>query len=165
MGPTTVKQKGQRLVKAEGGDSFGPTHWKNTQLTGHVRKLSHFKDRLSYSSFEKKVHRQLKESRPEPQLAGALRDALFPELNVRSYLACRSELALPTVRFLLKGRPMDKAAEQDLYAALSSYGSRKMHPLHQTHAKQRGHHQAMAQKNTQNQARPNPMFLGWEWED
>ncbi|XP_061077225.1 carbonic anhydrase 12 [Conger conger] len=163
-----VQRKGQQSVKPVGGASFGPNHWKNSRPSGHARKRSLFKDGLCYSSMEKQVHRRLKGSHTEPQLVGALRDALFPELNVRSYLACRSELALLTVRFLLQGQPMDKAAEQDLYAALSSYGSQKssvMHPQHQTHAKQKGQHQAMAQKNAQNQAHLSPMFLGWEWED
>ncbi|XP_035251468.1 carbonic anhydrase 12 isoform X1 [Anguilla anguilla] len=168
LGPSTVKQKRQQSVRPVDRASFGPSHWKNPRPTGRVRKPGLFKDRLCYSSLEKKVHRQLKDSRAEHQLIEALREVLFPELNVRSYLACRSELALPTVRFLLQGQPMDKAAEQDIYAALASYGSPKissLHPLHQTHANQKGHHQAMAQKNTENQARPNPMFLGWELED
>ncbi|KAJ8248738.1 hypothetical protein GJAV_G00227200 [Gymnothorax javanicus] len=154
--PTAAKQKKQHSVKHAGGP------------TAHAKRHGLFKDRLCYSTLERKVHRQLKESRTEHQLVAALKETLFPELNVRSYLACRSELALPTVRYLLHGQPLDKAAEQDLYAALSSYGTQKSsprHPLHQTRSKQKGHHQATAQENPQKQAPLSSVFLGWEWED
>ncbi|KAG9341244.1 hypothetical protein JZ751_019685 [Albula glossodonta] len=168
LGPSAPKQKGQQSVKMGDGSSLGPTFRKNSKTASHMGKPGLFQDSLCYSTLEKKVYRQLKKANAEHQLAEALREVLFPELNVRSYLACRSELALPTIMFLLRGQPLEKAAELDNLPVKDNHRSKKrntVNKLDPTHTTQAGQRQATIQKNTQNQARPRPVLLGWEWED
>ncbi|XP_036391385.1 carbonic anhydrase 12 isoform X1 [Megalops cyprinoides] len=168
-GQAVPKQKWPRL-KAADGASFGPTLWKNSQIASHVGKSGLFEGRLCYSSLQQKVSRQLKKAHAQDQLVEALWEVVFPKLNLRSYLACRSDLALPTVRFLLGGHPIDETTEVDRFLMKALYRQEQGPALHQldpTVTKQTGHHrhQATAQKNTPSVARPYPLPLGWEWED
>lgn len=66
---------------------------------------------LCFESLEKKVLHQLQRYNAKGQTVEALRDVVFPELNLRSYLDCKSELDLQTVRQLVQGRPKDEATE------------------------------------------------------
>lgn len=64
-----------------------------------------------FESLEKKVLHQLQRYNAKGQTVEALRDVVFPELNLRSFLDCKSELDLQTVRQLMQGRSGDEAAE------------------------------------------------------
>lgn len=66
---------------------------------------------LCFQSLEKKVLHQLQRYNAKGQTVEALRDVVFPELNLRSYLDCKSDLDLQTVRQLVQGRSRDEAAE------------------------------------------------------
>ncbi|XP_056595871.1 carbonic anhydrase 12 [Triplophysa dalaica] len=107
------------------------THGLNNQATQHqqwqkdpkvpsdtVRTSSigkylprHGSRELCFESLEKKVLHQLQRYNAKGQTVEALRDVVFPELNLRSYLDCKSELDLQTVRQLVQGRSKDEATE------------------------------------------------------
>uniref|UniRef100_A0A673YR18 carbonic anhydrase n=1 Tax=Salmo trutta TaxID=8032 RepID=A0A673YR18_SALTR len=85
-------------------------------------------DMLCYISLEQNVSRRLSRGRSPPhtdtQLVQALRETLFPELNLRSYLGCKSDLAPLTIRQLLRGRSAtDEALELD-QAIVKALGGR-----------------------------------------
>ncbi|XP_051546208.1 carbonic anhydrase 12-like [Myxocyprinus asiaticus] len=66
---------------------------------------------LCFESLEKNVIRQLQRYHVKGQMVQALREVIFPELNLRSYLDCKSDLDLETIRQLVQGRPRDEAVE------------------------------------------------------
>ncbi|XP_045063562.1 uncharacterized protein ca12 [Coregonus clupeaformis] len=108
-----------------------PSPRKNHQNRQPVWKSGLSEDILCYVSFEQNVSRQLNRGRSPPhtdtQLVQALRETLFPELNLRSYLGCKSDLGLPTIRQLLRGRSAtDEALELDqaIVKALGGTGQR-----------------------------------------
>lgn len=61
---------------------------------------------LFFFPLEQKVLGPLKQSHTENKVQ-TLRDAVFPELNLRSYQACKSDLAVATISHILRGRPDD----------------------------------------------------------
>lgn len=71
---------------------------------------------LYFYSLEKNVISHLPTPHSKAERMNTLRHIVYPELNLRSYLACRSELALSTIRYLLQERP-DEATyfTSDLY--------------------------------------------------
>lgn len=106
-----------------------PSSWKNQQNRQPVWKSGPNEDMLCYVSLEQNVSRRLSRGRSPPhtdtQLVQALRETLFPELNLRSYLGCKSDLALLTVRQLLRGRSAtDEALELD-QAIVKALGGRR----------------------------------------
>ncbi|KAM7396760.1 hypothetical protein PAMP_019777 [Pampus punctatissimus] len=88
-----------------------PFLWKKSQTNRSVGKLGLAEDELCYVPLEQRVSHKLKQSHSENQLVQALKDVVFPELNLRSYLHCKSDLAIPTIRHILRGRPTDEATE------------------------------------------------------
>ncbi|XP_010864130.2 carbonic anhydrase 12 [Esox lucius] len=83
-------------------------------------------DMLCYLCLEQKVSDQLNRGRSDlpadTQLVQALRDTLFPELNLRSYLGCKSDLALSTIRQLIRGRPDTDEVQEFDHALVKALG-------------------------------------------
>lgn len=88
-----------------------PSALKNTYGSPYMRKLSINEDELCFMSLENNVSLQLSKHHKNGEMVHALRKAVFPELNMRSYLHCRSDLDIQTIRCLLQTRPTDEAAE------------------------------------------------------
>ncbi|KAM9753527.1 carbonic anhydrase 12 isoform 1-T1 [Menidia menidia] len=90
---------------------LNPSLWKKSQTNRYVGKLGLAEDTMCYVSLEQRVFHQLRQSHAEKRLVQTLRNTVFPELNLKSYLECKSDLALPTIRHILRGRPSDEAVE------------------------------------------------------
>ncbi|KAM8860511.1 carbonic anhydrase 14 isoform 3-T3 [Synchiropus picturatus] len=112
--PSGSEKPGQKKdLKTLEGWSAARALRKKSQSDRSVRKLKLAQEALCYGALEQKVFLQLKATHSENQLAQTLRDQVFPELNLRSYLECKSELALPTIRHILRARRTDEAVELD----------------------------------------------------
>ncbi|KAM9854545.1 carbonic anhydrase 12 [Aulostomus maculatus] len=83
---------------------LNPSLWNKNVVHHSGGKLGLVLDTLSYSAVEQRVSSNLQQSNTESELIKALRDVVFPELNLRSYLSCKSELAIATTRHILRGR-------------------------------------------------------------
>ncbi|KAM9528397.1 uncharacterized protein ca12 [Salvelinus alpinus] len=160
-----------------------PSPRKNQQNRQPVWKSGLSEDMLCYVSLEQNVSRQLSRGRSLPhtdtQLVQALRETLFPELNLRSYLGCKSDLALLTIRQLLRGRSAtDEALKLD--QALGGTGQRGSTAHQQTIVGQRGstkkqqtntlskHQSGFAPAPAAVPRKPNqpiPWLQPMEWED
>lgn len=160
-------QQSATLAKSK-QQTLNPSLWKKSQTNRSVGKLGLAEDALCYVSLEQRVFHQLKQSHAENQLVQALKDATFPELNLKSYLECRSDLALPTIRHILRGRPTDEALELDrsLTKALMNNGKvstaiKQSVPV----TKYGGFSPATVPKKPHSQGYPHPWLLPMEWED
>ncbi|KAJ8417513.1 hypothetical protein AAFF_G00223560 [Aldrovandia affinis] len=118
-------------------------------------------DELCYVALERNARRQLRRNHGGG-LVEALRDTVFPELNLRSYLACRSNLALPTMRHILRTRPSDEANELDQSLTRAITTPRKSYPTNRG-----GHTQSTMQNQIQYRAKARWHHgpLHEEWED
>lgn len=148
--------------------TLNPSLWKKSQTKRPVGKSGLAEDALCYVSLEQRVLRLLKHSHTENQLVHTLRDEVFPELNLKSYLDCKSDLALPTIRHILRGRPTDEAFELDrsLTKALMnqrrpSTTIRKSVPVPNYGSLS----PVTVPRKSHNQGYPHPWLLPMEWED
>ncbi|XP_036824453.1 carbonic anhydrase 12 [Oncorhynchus mykiss] len=151
-----------------------PSSWKNQQNRQPVWKSGLSEDMLCYVSLEQDVSRQLSRGRSpthtDTQLVQALRETLFPELNLRSYLGCKSDLALFTIRQLLRGRSAtDEALELDqaIVKALGGTGQRGSTAQQQTNTLSK-HQTGFAPAPAAVPKKPNqpiPWLQPMEWED
>ncbi|KAI3371291.1 hypothetical protein L3Q82_023908, partial [Scortum barcoo] len=78
-------QQSESLAKYK-QQTLNPSLWKKSQVDHSVGKLGLAEGALCYISLEHKVFQQLKQSHTENQLVQTLRDSVFPELNLKSYL-------------------------------------------------------------------------------
>ncbi|CAJ1056649.1 uncharacterized protein ca12 isoform X2 [Xyrichtys novacula] len=140
---------------------------KKLQTHHSVGKLGLAEDTLSYVSLEQRVFHQLRQTHTENQLVRALREAVFPALNLRSYLACRSDLSLPTIRRILRGRPTDEAFELDrsLTKALMNQGKTPTIIKKSVPMTKYGSPSPAAPRKPHSQGYPHPWLLPMEWED
>ncbi|XP_034032336.1 carbonic anhydrase 12 [Thalassophryne amazonica] len=76
-----------------------------------VGKLGLTGEALCYVAIQHNVFQQLKHTHTENRIGQVLRDMVFPELNLKSYLDCKSDLAPATIRQILHKRPTDEALE------------------------------------------------------
>ncbi|KAL0968907.1 hypothetical protein UPYG_G00273500 [Umbra pygmaea] len=117
-------------------------------------------DTLCYACLKQKLSRG--RTPADTQLVQALRDTLFPELNLRSYLGCKSDLALPTIRQLLRGRAdRDEALELDRALVKALTGQRGLATNQQTKTPSK-YHPGFGPPPA---ARPRKPHQTMEWED
>lgn len=125
-------------------------------------------DALCFINLEKNVSVWLSRHHPNTQMTQALRKAVFPDLNLKSYLNCRSDLDLQTIRHLLRSRPSDEANELDQALTKVSEGH-KQRPMTQYQGsaltKLTGQTQAAGLKNSHNMVPTNHRLQPMEWED
>ncbi|XP_046890009.1 carbonic anhydrase 12 [Hypomesus transpacificus] len=119
---TGFEEQGLKF-KVNGDTVFSSSPWKYTQAGRYGAGLN--EDAMCYVSLEQKVFHQLRRTHTEAHLVQALREVMFPQLNFRSYLHGRSDLALPTIRLILSGRPTDEAFELDRSLTKAYVGQRK----------------------------------------
>lgn len=148
--------------------TVNPSLGKRSQTNRRVGKLGLAKTPLCYVSLEQEVFHRLQQSHAESQLVQSLRDEVYPELNLQSYLDCKSDLALPTVRHILRGRPTDEASELDhsLTKALmrQKKTSTAIKKSGTTTTKHGGSSSAVPRK-WPGQGYPHAWLLPMEWED
>lgn len=132
-GVNTQRWQQNSLPGGRGGGSnaYVPTAGKKGTQGGHYAGTYGMSEAaaLCYGALEEKAARQLRAVHSEAQLAQLLKKTVLPELNLRSYLACRSELDLDTVRLLIRGRPRDEANELDHSLTMATLGHRKKPPV------------------------------------
>lgn len=160
-------QHSATLVKSK-QQTLNPSLWKKSQTNRPVGTLGLAEDTLCYVSLEQRVFHKLKQSHTENQLVQALRDAAFPELNLKSYLDCKSDLALPTIRDILRGRPTDEAFELDriLTKALMNKGKTSTAIKPNVPVTKYGSFSpATVPRKPHSQGYPHPWLLPMEWED
>lgn len=160
-------QRSETLAKSK-HQTLNPSLGKKSQTNRPVGNLGLAEDALCYISLEQRVFRQLKHSHTEKQLVHTLRDAVFPELNLRSYLDCKSDLALPTIRHILRGRPTDEAFELDRSLTKALMNQRKTSTTIKKSApvtNYGGLSPATVPRKPHNQGYPHPWLLPMEWED
>lgn len=133
---------------------------KKSQSNRSVAKLGLAEDALCYVSLEQNILHQLQQSHTENQLIHTLKDAVYPELNLKSYLDCKSDLALPTIRRILRGRPTEEALELDRSLTKALIGQRKS-PIKKTVPVTN----SLSAAVPRNQGFPHPWLLPMEWED
>ncbi|XP_041852112.1 carbonic anhydrase 12 isoform X1 [Melanotaenia boesemani] len=147
---------------------LNPSLWKKSQTNRYVGKLALAEDTLCYGSLKQRVSHQLRHSHAENELVQALRDAVFPELNLKSYLDCKSDLALPTIRHILRGRPTDEAFELDRSLTKALMNQRKTSAAVKQNGpvtKYGGLSPATAPRKPLSKDYPHPWLLPMEWED
>ncbi|KAI4872091.1 hypothetical protein NFI96_008993 [Prochilodus magdalenae] len=86
--------------------------WKNTHSGPNMGKLGINEDELCFVSLERNVSLQLRKHHRDGEMVQALRKLVFPELNLRSYLECKSDLDTQTIKCLLHSRPTEEMAEK-----------------------------------------------------
>lgn len=141
---------------------------KKSQNHRPVGKLGLAEDALCYISLEQNVLHQLKLSHAENQLAQALRDEAFPKLNLKSYLDCKSDLALPTIRNILRGRPTDEAFELDRSLTKALMTKQKTSSAIKPSVPGKNHGifpSPSVPRKPHSQGYPHPWLLPMEWED
>jgi len=128
--------------------------WNNNHYASSLGLMT--EEPLCYVSLEHQVLHQAKQSHTEAQLVQALRDLVFPQLNLRSYLGCKSELDFSTIRCIIRGRPTDEALELDnSLRRAEKVGLKKKIPLSN----------AAGPAKSQPHGFPHPWLLPMEWED
>lgn len=140
---------------------------KKSQTNRHMGKSGLAKNPVFYTSLEQRVLHRLQRSHAENQLVESLRDEVYPELNLKSYLDCKSDLALPTIRHILRGRPADEASELDHYLTKAFMQQKKTSTTLRkggTTAKHGGSSTADSRKRL-GQSYPHAWLLPMEWED
>ncbi|XP_039989753.1 carbonic anhydrase 12 isoform X2 [Xiphias gladius] len=160
-------QQTETLAKSK-QQTLNPSLWKKSQTNRSVGKLGLAEDALCYVLLEQRVFHQLRQSHTENQLVHALRDAVFPELNLKSYLDCKSDLALPTVRHILRGRPTDEAFELDRSLTKALMNQKKTSTaINQIVPKTNygSFSPASVSRRPHSQGYPHPWLLPMEWED
>ncbi|XP_028286296.1 uncharacterized protein ca12 isoform X2 [Parambassis ranga] len=164
-----LKDEQSETVAKSKQQALNPSLWKKSQTNHYVGKFGLAEDTLCYVSLEQRVLHQLKQSHNENQLVQAVRDAVFPELNLKSYLDCKSDLALPTIRHILHGRPADEALELDrsLTKALMNQKKTSTAIKHSVPMTNYGNRPPAvpASRKPHIQGYPHPWLLPMEWED
>ncbi|XP_034060833.1 carbonic anhydrase 12 isoform X1 [Gymnodraco acuticeps] len=148
--------------------TLNPSLKKKSQNHRPVGKLGLAEDALCYISLEQNVLHQLKLSHAENQLAQALRDEAFPKLNLKSYLDCKSDLALPTIRNILRGRPTDEAFELDRSLTKALMTKQKTSSAIKPSVPGKNHGifpSPSVPRKPHSQGYPHPWLLPMEWED
>ncbi|XP_062855714.1 carbonic anhydrase 12 [Trichomycterus rosablanca] len=123
-------------------------------------------DVLCFVSLEKNVSLEVSRRHAESQIIHALKKAVFPKLNLHSYLNCRSDLDLQTIRYLIYSRPGDEAEELD-QALTRAIQRQKPLKQHQGSALSKLTRQTKAAgiKNSQDVVFANHRLQAAEWED
>lgn len=164
-----LKEQQSEAVAKSKQQTLNPSLWKKSQTNRPVGKLGLAEDALCYVSLEHRVFHQLKQSHTETQLVQALRDAVFPELNIKSYLDCKSDLALPAIRHILHERPpTDEAFELDRSLTKAMMNPKKASPATKQTVpvtKYGGLPPATVPRKPHGQGYPHPWLLPMEWED
>ncbi|XP_020486936.1 carbonic anhydrase 12 isoform X1 [Labrus bergylta] len=162
-----LKDKQSESLAKYKQQTLNPSLRKKSQTNRSVGKFGLAEDTLSYVSLEQRVFHQLKQSHSEDQLVQALRDVVFPELNLKSYLGCRSDLALPTIKNILRGRPTDEAFELDhsLTKAFMGQGKTSTVIKKSVPTTNYGRPSPAAPRKPYSQGYPHPWLLPMEWED
>lgn len=148
---------------------LNPGLLKKSQTNHPVGKLRLANDALCYVSIEQRVFHQLRHTHTETQLVQALRDAVFPELNLHSFLDCKSDLALPTIRHILRERPpTDEAFELERSLTKVSMNQKKTstvikHSVPET--KNSSVSSTSVPRKPHGHRHQHPWLLPMEWED
>lgn len=88
---------------------------KKNHTISFAQRLGLVNEALCYKSIEEKLLHQLRQSHTEIHLVQTLKDTIYPQLSLKSYLECKSDLSLLTLRHILRGRPStDEANELEL---------------------------------------------------
>lgn len=149
--------------------TYNKTTLKKNQANNSLAKSGLATGALCYVSIEQKVHHQLMQSHAEAQLIQSLRDAVFPELNLRSYMDCKSDLALPTIRHILQARPpTDEMLELDRSLTRALTKQRKSPTAVKPVVPERkngGLSPNFVPKKPHSRGYPHPWLLPMEWED
>lgn len=148
--------------------TLNPPLWKKSQANRYVGNLGLAEDTLCYASLEQRVFHRLKQSHSENELVKALRDAVYPELNLKSYLDCKSDLALPTIRQILQGRPADEALELDRSLTRALMNQKKASTANKPSGPTTKHGSllpATVPRKPLSRGYPHPWLLPMEWED
>ncbi|XP_026859084.2 carbonic anhydrase 12 [Electrophorus electricus] len=106
--------------------------WKNTHISPFWGKHGINEDSLSYIYLEKNVTLQLSRHHTDIQVVKALRKAVFPQLNLQSYLNCKSDLDLQTIRCLLRTRLTDESTELEQALTIATL-RQKQKPMAEYH--------------------------------
>lgn len=148
---------------------LNPGLLKKSQTNHPVGKLKLANDALCYVSIEQRVFHQLRHTHTETQLVQALRDAVFPELNLQSFLDCKSDLALPTIRHILRERPpTDEVFELERSLTKASTNQKKTftaikHSVPET--KNSSVSPTSVPRKPHGHGHQHPWLLPMEWED
>ncbi len=160
-------QQSETLAKSK-QQTLNPSLRKKSQANRSVGKLGLAEGALCYVALEHRVFQQLKQSHSENQLVQALRDAVFPELNLRSYLDCKSDLALPAIRHILRERPTDEVLELDRSLTKALMNQRKTSTAIKKNVPMTnygGIPPVTVPRKPHSQGYPHPWLLPMEWED
>lgn len=134
---------------------------RKSQTNRFVGKLGMEENTLCFTSLE----HQLRQSHAESELSRILRDLIYPELNLKSYLDCKSDLALPTIRHILSRRPTDEALELDRSLTKALMNPRKTSPATKDRGSRTKHGSVSVQQKPPSRRHPHPWLLPMEWED
>ncbi|XP_016145841.1 carbonic anhydrase 12 [Sinocyclocheilus grahami] len=105
---THKKQWSKNKVQSNTG--YSSSVGKNTPTPWYMGAFDTDKG-ICFVSLEENVAHKLERYHAKGLMVEALREVVFPELNLRSYLHCQSDLDLQTIRKLIQGRSRDEAAE------------------------------------------------------
>lgn len=165
LGQVTEKHRKNKALDNQSGKQ---SVWKNTHASSYIGTFAFNDGALCFISLEKNVSLWLRRNHADAQIMQSLRKSVFPELNLKSYLNCRSDLDLQTIRYLLRSRPSDEANELDQALTKVSQGH-EQRPMTQYQGsaltKLTGQTQASALKDSHNMVSTNHRLQPVEWED
>ncbi|XP_033902388.1 uncharacterized protein LOC117428008 [Acipenser ruthenus] len=127
--PKNWSWPGGAKVHTQDNGSVLPAYWKYWQ-TGISNPRD---DKWSFRTLEQHIRRGLKSSQTEREVANAISEVIFPELNLRSYLEGRSVLTVPTIRNIIRSRHTEEAAELDRALTKAAQGPIKIPAPFLTH--------------------------------
>ena len=74
-----------------------PLYRRELQIIGQIREPNQ-KDKLTYSSLERQIHRALKKGHDEGEVVEAVIQAIAPGTKLKSYLESKMDLTLQALR-------------------------------------------------------------------
>ncbi|XP_057693064.1 carbonic anhydrase 12 isoform X1 [Corythoichthys intestinalis] len=106
----------------------------NTGFTSALEKaskrLAMLKDiaqpTLAFGSLLQQKSLEIQQSTNPKSLSVSLAEAVLPKLNLKSFLSCKSDIALATVKYLLSGRPL-RGKDEDFFLLDPYLDSYTMH--------------------------------------
>lgn len=132
---------------------------KNSHTIPSLVKLGLAKEALCYVCIEENVLSHLRKPHDMMELVQTLKDTVYPQLSLRSYLDCKSDLTLHMIRHILSGRPPTDEANElalSLRKALKQQQRKASATVKQRNS---GFGPAVGQKNQ------HAWLLPMEWED
>ncbi|KAM9815766.1 carbonic anhydrase 12 [Syngnathus typhle] len=121
---STYKLLSQKYTQAESKQA-------TSKYKSSVNRASSLKDTIqptmAFGSLLQQKSLEIQQSTIAKNLSVSLAEAVLPQLNIKSYLSCKADLAPATIKYLMSGRPLWQK-DEDFHLLDPYLGSYTMHP-------------------------------------